>query len=94
MFFKKFENQKLDKQIKKCQQNLSRKIKNSKNFEKNKFRLGKLHQKRFNQSEDFLNKLVIKISENSVKELKIEKLSIKNMLKNRKLSKSIWEVSW
>ena len=92
--YDKFENKKLDKQIKKCQKNLSRKIKNSKNFEKNKFRLGRLHQKRFNQSEDYLNKIIIDISKNSVKELKIEKLSIKNMIKNRKLSKAIWEVSW
>ena len=94
VFFKKFANKKLEKQIKKYQKNLSRKIKNSKNFEKNKMKLWKLHKKRFNQSEDYLNKIVVDISKNSVKELKIEKLAIKNMIKNRKLSKAIWEVSW
>lgn len=77
----------------KLQKNLSRKIKGSKNRQKARLKLAKLHQKIANQRKDFLHKLSTKIiNENQV--IVIEDLKVKNMLKNHKLAKSISEVSW
>jgi putative transposase len=84
---------KTEKRIKKIQRNLSRKQRCSKNYEKTRIKLAKLHEKIANQRKDFLHQLSSKIiNENQV--IVLEDLKVKNMLKNHHLAKSISEVSW
>lgn len=93
----KYENprwlRKSEKKLIKAQRALSRKKKGSKNRERARLVLAKKHEKIANQRKDFLHKLSHKITnENQV--IVIETLRSSNMLKNRKLSKSIADVSW
>lgn len=82
-----------EKRIKKLQRDLSRKQKGSKNYEKNRQKLAKLHEKITNQRKDFLHKLSSKIiHENQV--IVLEDLKVKNMQQNKHLAKAIGEVSW
>lgn len=84
---------KTEERIRKIQRDLSRKQKGSKNYEKTRLRLAKLHEKIANQREDFLHKLSSKIiHENQV--IVLEDLKVKNMQQNHKLAKAISEVSW
>jgi len=84
---------KTEKRIRKMQRDLSRKQKGSKNYEKTKLRLAKLHEKIANQRKDFLHKLSSKIiHENQA--IVLEDLKVKNMQQNHKLAKAISEVSW
>ena len=84
---------KTEKRIKFLQKSLSRKQKGSKNYEKTRLRLAKLHEKIANQRKDFLHKLSSKIiHENQV--IVLEDLKVKNMQQNHKLAKAISEVSW
>ena len=72
---------------------MSRKQRGSKNYEKTRIKLAKLHEKIANQRKDFLHQLSSKIiNENQV--IVLEDLKVKNMLKNHHLAKSISEVSW
>lgn len=92
-----FENpkwlRKSEKKLKKFQRSLSRKKNGSKNREKARLRVAKMHEKIVNQRKDFLHKLSSKIiNENQV--IVLEDLKVKNMLKNHRLAKSISEVSW
>lgn len=84
---------KSEKKLSRLQRRLSRKKKGSKNRRKAKFKVARLHQRIFNQRQDFLHKT----SFNIVKQFKIisvEKLQIKNMVKNHYLARSINDVSW
>ena len=84
---------KSEKRLIKLQKDLSRKTKGSKNREKARLNVAKLHQKIANQRKDFLHKLSTKIiRENQT--IVLEDLKVKNMLKNHKLAKAISEVSW
>ena len=84
---------KSEKRLKKLQKDLSRKKKGSKNRNKTRLKVAKLHEKITNQRKDFLHKLSSElINENQV--IVIEDLKVSNMLKNHKLAKSISEVSW
>lgn len=93
----KYENpkwlRKAEKRLASLQRSLSRKKKGSKNRDKARLQVAKLHEKIANQRNDFLHKISNEITnENQV--IVIEDLKVKNMLKNRKLSKAISEVSW
>lgn len=84
---------KSEKKLTKLQKKLSRKKKGSNNSNKDRIKVAKLHEKITNQRKDFLHKLSSKlIRENQ--SIVIEDLKVSNMLKNRKLSKAIAEVSW
>ena len=84
---------KSEKRLIKLERDLSRKTKGSKNREKARLKVAKLHQKIANQRKDFLHKLSTKIiSENQV--IILEDLKVKNMLQNHKLAKAISEVGW
>lgn len=92
-----FENpkwlRKSEKRLTKLQRDLSRKKKGSKNRNKARLKVAKLHEKITNQRKDFLHKLSSKIiNENQV--IVLEGLKVSNMLKNHNLAKSISEVSW
>lgn len=83
----------LEYKIKFQQRALSRKKKGSNNYQKNKFKLARLHEKITNARRDYLHKVSTElINENQV--ICLEDLKVSNMLKNHNLAKSISEVSW
>ena len=77
----------------KTQRKLSKKNKNSRNKNKSILKLAKLYEKISNQRLDFLHKQA-KILAHNYSNIAIEKLQIKNMIKNKHLSKSINDASW
>lgn len=85
--------QKAKKRLVREQRKLSRKQKGSKNFEKQRLKVAKYHEKVANQREDFLHKLSKRVvSENQA--IILEDLHVKGLLKNKHLSKSISDVGW
>ena len=70
-----------------------RKLSDSKNYQKQRMKVAKIHEKISNQRKDFLNKLSTYLVKNH-DVICIEDLSSKNLMKNRKLAKSIGDVSW
>ncbi|WP_114570002.1 IS200/IS605 family element RNA-guided endonuclease TnpB [Exiguobacterium flavidum] len=84
---------KSEEKIKKAQRALSRKKIGSKNREKARIILAKRHEKIKNQRTDFLHRTSRRIvDENQV--IVVETLKSKNMMKNRRLAKSVGDVSW
>ena len=82
-----------EKRLVKCQRELSKKQKGSKNREKARVKVAKAYAKVTDQRKDFLHKLSSRlVSENQV--ICIEDLAVKNMVKNRHLSKSISDSGW
>lgn len=94
---------KMEKKLKREQRKLSRRalrakenridILDAKNYQKQKVKVAKLHEKVMSQREDFLNKLSTEIIKNH-DVICIEDLNVKGMLRNKKLAKSISDVSW
>lgn len=94
---------KMEQKLKREQRKLSRRYEQAKkdkkplceakNYQKQKLVVAKLHEKVANQREDFLQKLSTEIIKNH-DIICIEDLSPRNMLKNKKLSKAISDVSW
>lgn len=81
------------KNLKRKQQKLSRSKKGSKNRTKARLVVAKIHESVANQRNTFQHQLSRKlINENQV--IGIEKLLVKNMVKNHKLSKAISAVGW
>lgn len=80
-----------EKQLKKLQKQLSKKIKGSNNRNKARLRLARKHEKIKNQKTDFLHNITSKIiNENQV--IVLEDLNLSGMLKNHKLAKAIQEL--
>lgn len=94
---------KMEQKLKREQRKLSRrallakqrgiKLHEAKNYQKQKKKVARLYEKMVNQRTDFLNKLSTDIIKNH-DIICIEDLNVKGMLKNRKLSKAISDVSW
>jgi len=84
---------KSEKKLAKLQRRLSRKKKGSANRRKARLRVARLHERIFNQRNDFLHKISFSIIK-KFKIISVEKLQIKNMVKNHHLAKSINDVSW
>ena len=81
------------KKLAKLQRELSRKTIGSSNRNKARLKVARLQEHISNQRKDFLQKLSTKlIKENDI--ICIEDLQVKNMIKNKKLSRSIADVSW
>lgn len=79
--------------LRKLQKDLSRCKNGSKNREKCRIKVARQHEKISNQRKDLLNKLSKRlIDENQI--ICLEDLSIKGMMSNHHLAKSIADVSW
>lgn len=75
------------------QRKLSNKVKNSKNYEKQKLKVQKIHYKISNIRTDSLHKATSKIiNDNQV--IVLEDLKVSNMMKNHKLAQAISDVSF
>lgn len=70
-----------------------RKLSESRNYQKQRIKVAKIHEKIANKRKDFLNKLSTEIIKNH-DIICIEDLSSKNLMKNHRLAKSIGDVSW
>ena len=83
----------LEKKLIREQRRLSRKPRGSKNYEKQRVKLARIHEKIINQRNDFLQKLSTKLIRN-YDIICLESLKVKNMIKNHHLAKSISDCSW
>lgn len=93
----KFENPKFlvrsERRLRLLQKSLSRKVKDSKNYEKARIKLAKFHEYIVNCRKDYLHKISLFLVKN-YDVICAETLRVKNMLKNHKLAKAIQDVSW
>ena len=81
------------KQLVRAQHLLSRKVKRSQNFNKQRLRVAAIYEKISDRRNDFLQKLSSTlISENQV--ICIEDLKPANMIKNRRTAREISDVAW
>jgi putative transposase len=94
---KKFKNsrftKKYEKILRKHQKDLSRKVKGSNRYIKQKIKVAKVHEKITNSRNDHHHKLSTQL----VKDydfISLEDLAVKNMVKNHKLAKHISDCSW
>ena len=79
--------------LKKEQRRLSKMKKGSNNYNRQKFKIAKLHQHIANQRKDYLHKISYKLTnENQV--ICLEDLNVKGMMKNKHLALSIADVGW
>ena len=81
------------KKLAKEQRKLSKKKKGSSNFNKQRIKVAKIHEKIANVRMDFTHKMTTRlINENQV--IGIESLKVKNMIKNKKLSKALSDANF
>lgn len=93
----KFDNirttKKYEDKLAKEQRKLSHKVKGGKNYEKQRIKVAKIHEKIHNTRIDNLHKISHKlISENQV--IVSEDLAVSNMVQNHKLAKAIMDCCW
>ncbi|EPY7847952.1 RNA-guided endonuclease InsQ/TnpB family protein [Campylobacter coli] len=81
------------RKLKISQRKLSKKQKGSNNREKARLKVSKLHKKVKNQRNDYQHKVSRELSD-KFKVICLETLKVKNMVKNKRLSKAISDVSW
>ena len=92
-----FENKRfLEKSLRKLrifQRKLSKKQKGSNNREKARLKVSKLHKKIKKQRNDYQHKVSRELAD-KYRTICLETLKVKNMVKNKRLSKAIQDVSW
>jgi putative transposase len=82
-----------ERNLKRKQQSLSRKVKGSKSRNKARVLVAKAHERVANARKDYLHKLSTRlVNENQV--IAVEDLHVKGMMKNPNLSKAIGDVGW
>ncbi|MDA2922829.1 transposase [Patescibacteria group bacterium AH-259-L07] len=82
-----------EEKLARVQRNHSRKKLRSKNREKSRLHVAQIHEKTTNQRIDFLHKLTNSLIKNYIF-IGYENLLIRNMVKNKYLSKSIYDAAW
>jgi putative transposase len=85
---------KLERKLKRAQRKLSKKQKDSKNRDKARLEVAKIHEKIRNMREDYRHKLTKEISESQADVFFVETLNIQGMQKNHRLAGSISNASW
>lgn len=81
------------KRLRRAQKSLSRKQKGSRNREKARLKVARIHQQISDSRKDHLHKLTTRlIRENQT--IAVESLAVKNMVKNPKLARAISDVGW
>ncbi|AFY68174.1 RNA-guided endonuclease TnpB family protein [Geitlerinema sp. PCC 7407] len=81
------------RRLRRAQKSLSRKQKGSRNRDKARLKVSRIHQQISNSREDHLHKLTTRlIRENQT--IAVETLAVKNMVKNPKLSRAISDAGW
>ena len=84
---------KYERQLRIAQRSLARKVKGSNNRAKQKWVVARLHEKIRNTRKDYHHKVSSRlVSENQA--IVVEDLAVRNMVKNRKLSKAISDAGW
>ena len=84
---------KLEEKLANTQRILSRRTKGGSNWNKQRIKVARIHEKITNARTDYLQKISTEIIKNH-DVIGIEDLQVSNMLKNHKLAKSISEVAW
>ncbi|NEO33334.1 MAG: IS200/IS605 family element transposase accessory protein TnpB, partial [Symploca sp. SIO3C6] len=83
----------LYQKLRRVQKALSRKTKGSKNRYQASIKVAKIHAKIKDARTDFLHKLTTRlVQENGL--IAVEELGVRNMVKNRKLARSISDAAW
>ncbi|PHB65794.1 transposase, partial [Bacillus pseudomycoides] len=83
----------LEEKLARAQRILSRRLKGSSNWNKQRVKIARIHEHIANARADYLHKLSTEIiKKHDV--IGMEDLQVSNMLKNGKLAKAISEVSW
>ena len=81
------------KKLKRAQKCLSRRQKGSSNWEKQRLKVARIHEKVSDQRKDFLQKLsTALVRENQT--ICVEDLNVKGILRNKRLARSVSDVSW
>ena len=93
----KFQNPKLFRKtqakLKRAQQHLSRKVKGSNRYLKQKLKVAKIHKKITRQREWYLHNISLFLVRN-FDSIILEDLNVSGMMKNRSLAKSIADAAW
>lgn len=93
----KFENPRFlqhnERRLRLLYKSLSRKVYDSKNYEKARIKLAKFHEYITNCRKNYLHKISLFLIKN-YDIICAETLQVKNMLKNHKLAKAVQDVSW
>lgn len=93
-FFENHRNLKKSlKKLKHIQRRIKNKKRGSKNREKQRVRIAKLHRKIYNRRNEYIHEVTHKlINDNQIKGFAVEDLNIKGMTKNKKLARDILDV--
>lgn len=85
--------QKAEKNLKRKQQKLARKVKGSKGRDKARQKVARVHERVKNARKDFVHKISTRlVNENQV--IAVEDLNVKGMVRNPNLAKAISDVGW
>ncbi|MDF2644611.1 MAG: transposase [Paenibacillus sp.] len=83
----------LEEKLARAQHKLSRRMKGSSNWKKQRIEVARIHEKITNARTDYLQKISTHIVKNH-DIIAVEDLQVSDMMKNHKLAKAISEVSW